>query len=149
MEEPEMVWNSLVSSNFFQALGTAPALGRTFTPAEVARGDRVLVVSRHLWQRAFAGSADAIGRTVNVDGLAYKLIGVMPADFEFPARFIRFVQLEECNRQGKSRPQSQIGIRLESGSKFAGGDIVLILPQGIVPFAQVRFRRIRRALREC
>jgi MacB-like periplasmic core domain len=54
--QPEMIWYAWVSTNFFQVLGVAPELGRTFTEQEVARGERVAVLDHQLWQRRFGGS---------------------------------------------------------------------------------------------
>jgi hypothetical protein len=50
------------------------------------------------------------------------------------------VLLEKRDRQGKSRAQNQLWIELKGGSKFAGGQVVLILLQSVVALAQVGFR---------
>ena len=60
-------------------------LGRTFTPADTAGGTSdVIVISHGLWQRRFGGAADIIGQTVQVNGRARTVIGVMPASFRLP-----------------------------------------------------------------
>ncbi len=81
-----------VAAGYFETLGVAPELGRTFTEAETqgespatpgAQGG-VAVVSHELWQRFLGGSRDAVGRTLPLDGRAYEVVGVMPAAFQDP-----------------------------------------------------------------
>lgn len=84
--EPESVQGAFVSSNLFDVMGVAPALGRAFTPEEEARRDRVVVLSYGLWMRRFGGSPDAIGKVLQIDGANSQIVGVMPATFQFPAR---------------------------------------------------------------
>ncbi len=60
-------------------------LGRIFTPADTAGGTSdVIVISHGLWQRRFGGGADIIGRSIQVNGVARTIIGVMPASFRLP-----------------------------------------------------------------
>src|ERR1044071_3587114 len=73
----------LVSGNFFDVLGVRAALGRALTPADdVADGAHpVAVISHGLWQRDFGGDPGVVGRTLNVNGHAFQIVGVMPAAF--------------------------------------------------------------------
>jgi putative ABC transport system permease protein len=74
-----------VSANFFDVLGVAPAAGRLFTPSEEQTGlDQVAVVSHGMWQRRFGGDPQLIGKTVQLNGWSYTVIGIMPKDFDFP-----------------------------------------------------------------
>ena len=84
LAEPEQVLGEYVSANLFSLLGVKPALGRTFTPDDEQRRERVVVLSYGLWQRRFGGSADIVGRTVEINGQNTQVIGVMPAGFFFP-----------------------------------------------------------------
>jgi putative ABC transport system permease protein len=85
--EPERLTGSRVTGNFFDVLGRAPALGRTFSTEEMQLGThRVAILSHALWQRRFGGGADALGRKLKLNEEIYTVIGVMPADFRFPAR---------------------------------------------------------------
>jgi putative ABC transport system permease protein len=73
------------SSNLFNVLKAAPAIGRTFLPAEeVAGGDRVVLVGHRLWQGQFEGDSQLVGRTILLNGNGYTVIGIMPRDFRFP-----------------------------------------------------------------
>ena len=74
-----------VAGDIFAALGTAPMLGRGFTPEETkVSGPRVVVLSHGLWQRAFASDRNIIGREINMSGRTHTVIGVMPPGWKFP-----------------------------------------------------------------
>ncbi len=78
-----------ISANTIRILGVEPALGRSFLPDEERPGaGRVVILSHALWQRSFGGDANVLGRTCQLDGEAYTVIGVMPAGFWFPQRNI-------------------------------------------------------------
>jgi len=73
------------TANMFTVLRANAMLGRTFSPGEGEPGaDRVAVLSRAFWQRHFGGSPGAIGATVQLDAQPYTVIGIMPAEFDFP-----------------------------------------------------------------
>jgi putative ABC transport system permease protein len=74
------------SASIFPMLGLKPLLGRTFTEEEDIAGAKVVVLSYDLWRGTFGDDPNAIGRTIELDGAAYQVIGVMPADFDFPYR---------------------------------------------------------------
>ena len=85
--QPERLRGSRVTVDFFQVLGRSPVLGRAFTPEEEQfHGPHVAIISYGLWQRRFAGSRDALGQTMKMNEELYTVIGVMPADFQFPGR---------------------------------------------------------------
>jgi predicted permease len=66
-------------------LNIQPAIGRWFTAEDgVARAPDVVVLGDGLWRRAFNGSADAIGKTIQFNGRAHEVVGVLPPDFAFP-----------------------------------------------------------------
>jgi len=83
-EWPEQASGVLASSNLFAVLGVGPALGRGFTEAEEERRVPVAVLSHDLWERRFGASPDAVGRTVEVSGVPFEVVGVMPEGFAFP-----------------------------------------------------------------
>jgi predicted permease len=80
---PEMKAGFLVSGNFFDVLQVRPQLGRGFRPEEdaVPGRDAVTVISHDLWRDEFASSPDVIGRSVFVNGIDFKIVGVMPESF--------------------------------------------------------------------
>src|SRR5688572_22539430 len=84
--EPERLTSAGVTGNYFQALGVAPALGRTFQlENEKPALNQVTVLSYALWQKRFGGDPAIIGKTLILDGKPSEVIGVMPQDFTFPA----------------------------------------------------------------
>jgi putative ABC transport system permease protein len=88
-ESPERVSGALTSPNTFPLLGVAPILGRTFSAADEERRDRVAVLSYRLWQRRFGGTVDAIGKSLELDGRPFEIVGVMPDGFYFPAKDVQ------------------------------------------------------------
>ena len=73
-----------VSSPFFSILGVRPLLGRDFCDSDDHPGAApVGMLSYKLWAQRFGGDPHVIGRTIEVDGNAGTVIGVLPADFRF------------------------------------------------------------------
>ena len=85
--EAERVEAATVTANLFPLLGVQPFFGRGFLPEEEHAGrQRVVLLGHALWQRRFGGDRSIVGRSVNVDGFPYLVIGVMPPGFAFPDR---------------------------------------------------------------
>ncbi len=72
-----------VSGGFFDTLRVPAIIGRVLTPADDRRGCAApaAVISYGFWQREFAGSPSAIGRSLTLDGHAYDIVGITPASF--------------------------------------------------------------------
>jgi putative ABC transport system permease protein len=70
--------------DLFAALGVQPVVGRTFTAAEEKAGTNVAVISHSLWQRRFGGDQGISGKTIQLNGVVFQVIGVMPERFQFP-----------------------------------------------------------------
>ena len=87
-QEPERVITALVTPNIFHALRMPPLLGRTFDASDnaAAIADQV-VLGFGLWQRRFGGSREIVGQTIQVNGRARTVIGVMPESFKLPLDF--------------------------------------------------------------
>ena len=80
--EPEQVWGSQVTGNFFRLLGVTPALGRDFQSDDEQPGhDQVAILSYRFWQGHFGGDPGVIGQTIRIDDNPYTVIGVLPRDF--------------------------------------------------------------------
>jgi predicted permease len=67
-----------VGASFFDVLGLRPALGRFFLPEEDAGGANRVVLSWGLWQEAFGADPSVVGRTIELSGFAYTVVGVAP-----------------------------------------------------------------------
>jgi predicted permease len=75
------------SASLFNLLGVKPQLGRTFSAAEDQKGaDGTAILSNALWHGAFGSDPQVLGRVIRLNGLPYKIIGVMPRSFQFPSR---------------------------------------------------------------
>ena len=83
--EPEQINADRVTANFFALLGVRPALGRGFLAEEeqVGGNDDVVVLSHGFWQRRFAGDSAVLGRTLQLSGRAYTVVGIAPERFVF------------------------------------------------------------------
>ena len=83
-EWPERLSGVKAAAGLLPLLGVAPAMGRTFSEAEERALAPVAVIGDALWRRRFAGAPDALGRTVEIAGERFEVIGVMPPEFGFP-----------------------------------------------------------------
>lgn len=82
--QPEQVQSAMVSASFFDVFQVKPLHGRLFNPADDEPGiPRIAVISHSLWARKYASDPDAIGRGIVLDGQAWEIVGVLPADFGF------------------------------------------------------------------
>src|SRR4029453_10296266 len=83
--EPERLPAARVSSELFPLLGVQPQLGRVFLADEDVPGrDHVVVISNELWRPHYSADPQMVGRTISIDGVAYEVVGVLPASFHFP-----------------------------------------------------------------
>jgi putative ABC transport system permease protein len=77
---PVSLQGARVTPGFFKVLGVVPAQGRTFLPGEgVAGNDQVVLLSHELWVDRFASDPNAVGKSAEIDGEPYMIVGVMPA----------------------------------------------------------------------
>ncbi|MGH7649546.1 MAG: ABC transporter permease, partial [Gemmatimonadaceae bacterium] len=82
--EAERVAGYMISSSFFHTLGVGPLLGRVFrSDDDVIGAGPVVVLGGGFWKRRFGGSRAIIGTSIDLNGTAYTVIGVMPPDFTF------------------------------------------------------------------
>jgi macrolide transport system ATP-binding/permease protein len=74
---------SIVSANYFDALGVRPILGRGFEPTEDFGRDAhpVVVVSYQMWKERFHGDPAIVGRAQMLNGMPHTIIGVAPENF--------------------------------------------------------------------
>ena len=84
--EPERLDGRRVSANLFDFLGVKPIVGRTFVPEEDKPGAKVVLLNESLWQRRFGGDRSVIGRTLNLNGEPYTVIGVLPHSVRLPSQ---------------------------------------------------------------
>ena len=82
--EGERLSGYMISADFFNSLGVAPILGRTFRVDDDQLGaGPVVVLSGGFWKRKFGSSPDVIGKPITLNGTAYTIVGVIPDSFSF------------------------------------------------------------------
>jgi len=77
--------SAMASGSYFGTLGVTASLGRLFGPADdVPGGPPVAVISYGYWQSRFGGAPDVVGRTLDLAGLPYTIVGVASRGFTGP-----------------------------------------------------------------
>ena len=80
--EPERVELATVTANFFPLFGVTPQYGRNFLPEEeVPQGPHVVMLSDRLWRSRYGADPRIVGSTIQLDGVAHTVVGVLPRDF--------------------------------------------------------------------
>jgi predicted permease len=85
--EAQLVNGVMASGRFFEVLGVPAILGRAFTPDnDVRKGAgidnrQVAVISYAFWQTRYAGAADVIGKSIDLDRIPFTIVGVTPPEF--------------------------------------------------------------------
>ncbi len=76
-----------VTRDMLNVLRLKLVMGRNFLPEEDRpKGDKVALLGYGLWQRAFSGDRDVLGRIIVLDNEPYKIVGVLPKEAVFPDR---------------------------------------------------------------
>jgi putative ABC transport system permease protein len=119
---PERLRGLVATPSFFATLGREPSLGRGFTEAEGTPGqDRVVVLTHEVWTSRFGRDPGIVGRDIRLNGERYRVVGVLPADFEVPARDIGLIvpfafTPEQMSDQERGREYSAMIARLRPGA---------------------------------
>jgi len=83
--DPVLLEGIRASAGFFPSLGVTPALGRFYTAEEDRPGhEHVIVLGDRLWRERFGGDRTILGRSIDLNGFGYTVVGVMPPGFSFP-----------------------------------------------------------------
>jgi predicted permease len=84
---PEQLRALAVTPSFFSTLGRQPFLGRAFSEDEAKpEADKFVILTYGLWNSRFGADRSIVGRDIRVNGEAYRVVGVLPDDFEIPSR---------------------------------------------------------------
>lgn len=116
----EPVHGLQVGVNFLKTLGVQPILGRDFLSAEDSAGASPVLLLRYgTWQKRFGGRPDIVGHTVNLSGVAYTVVGVLPQEFEFaPREIAEFIAplrpISDCDKRRSCHDLDSVG-RLKEG----------------------------------
>ena len=78
----------LISNDLFPFLGLKPELGRNFLPDEEQPiNNRVVILSQSVWHRGFANDPDIIGKSIQLDGASFTVVGVMGEQYPLETDF--------------------------------------------------------------
>ena len=137
----EGIW---VSGNYFDALGVPPFLGRVFTSEDDQRGGGadgpVAVISYDTWQRRYGGSLDVLGKTLRIDRVAFKVVGVAPEgffgtdvgsrfDIAVPLASERLVRGEESRLYNQRSRWVRVMARMKDGQSLTAAEEALRVVQ--------------------
>ena len=130
--EPQRLVGVKATAHYFDVYGIKPVLGRAFLPEEDAPGkEHVVVLSNPFWQRVFGGDAKVIGRSVQLNGESYTVIGVAPPKFGQASKVDVWMPMAfgPEDRDNKNRGAHYINAagRLKPGVTFAQADAELKL----------------------
>ncbi len=120
-DEPVRLYGAAADATFFTTLGVEPILGRTFLASDDQPGaQRVVVLGEGIWRSLFAGDEDIVGRSVQLNGLAYAVIGIAPGTLKIPNREQLWVALA-THPYGDNRSQERDNTYLEVVARLAPG----------------------------
>src|SRR5688572_24151672 len=75
-----------VTPEFFTTLGAGPVMGRTFDESETitpVENTGVAILTDFYWRQHFSSDPNVLGKEIRVNGVARKIVGVLPPDFRF------------------------------------------------------------------
>ena len=122
---PEQLRALAVTPSFFSTLRRQPFLGRGFTEEEARPdADRFAILTYGLWTSRFGEDRSIVGRDVRVNGEAFRVVGVLPADFQLPSREVAMLvpfafTPQQMSDAGRGNEFSQMIARLRPGATIA------------------------------
>ncbi|MCA1560063.1 MAG: ABC transporter permease [Acidobacteria bacterium] len=123
--QPEQIRGLAVTPSFFTTLQRQPFLGRAFNEDEARTGaDKFAILTYGLWNSRFAADLAIVGRDVRLNGEPYRIVGVLPADFDLPSREVAILvpfsfTPQQMSDQGRGNEFSSMIARLRPGATIA------------------------------
>lgn len=120
--DPTSATVTQVQTTFFDTLGIAPIIGRSFTKGEDMAGrNQVALLSYAFWHRNFGGSTGTIGKTVDLNAERYTVIGILPPNFRFPGTTDVWVPIDMTSKQFSQRGNHGLNVigRIKRGVTLA------------------------------
>ncbi len=114
-----------VTADLFPLLGARPVVGRTFDGAQFeSTAASEVILSHELWQRRFAGERDIVGRTIQLSGKTFTVVGVVQPGFELPtyqkiALWLPYDRSRDPESEGRGNHYLQVLGRLAPGATLA------------------------------
>jgi putative ABC transport system permease protein len=117
----------LVTGNYFDVMGLAPVLGRTFDARDDGAGaDPVMMLTHEYWHRRFGGDPAIVGSTVTAGGRAVQVVGVLQPAPYFPGRIDAFMNMVNSEHHlsatmvtGRTHRMTEMMARLAPGATVA------------------------------
>jgi len=121
---PERLRGANVTWRWFEVFGAKAKLGRVFQPEEDRpNANQVVVLSYAAWKRLFGQDAGAVGRTIELNQLPYRIVGVMGPEFRWPVDVDLWVPLgladSEYTENNRFNESYNAMARLKPGLAFA------------------------------
>jgi putative ABC transport system permease protein len=131
-ERPVRIDAMFSNHELLPMLGVQPHLGRFFDASEDRPGDySVILLGYNVWQRAFGGDPEVIGRTIQMDAMPVKVIGVMPAGFDFLDRAEAWMPANlDVAKENRNSHNWHAIVRLKDGVSFEAFQDELVALRG-------------------
>ena len=105
-----------VSTNYLTLLGIQPRLGRGFVAADGSAGVHSAIISDHVWRERFGSDPNVVGRSIMLDGSAYRVVGVLaPGQLLPDANFGQIRSEDVLTALPAHLPAAQRGARMSGG----------------------------------
>jgi predicted permease len=134
--EPERLLGARTTGGVFRLLGRQPLIGRAIMDSDISsETQNPIVLSEPLWRNRFGADPNILGRTISLDDATHVIVGVMPADFHFPARGTDFWRAMRFIAQNGDNDRTnhylQVVARLKAGVTFeaARSEMVVLADQ--------------------
>ncbi len=120
--QAEQLRGLAVTPSFFSTFQRQPFLGRGFTEDEAQpEADNFAILTYALWNSRFAADRAIVGRDIRMNGEAYRVVGVLPADFDLPSRDVAVLvpfafTPQQMSDQGRGNEFSSMIARLKPGA---------------------------------
>src|SRR5436190_16741928 len=118
-DRPRRATGATANAELLEALAVPPERGRWFRREETSvGGPAVVILSHELWQSSFGAREDLVGQPIEIDGVSYEVIGIMPCGFDLMDKRIEMwlpLQLAPTTRQFRSSHFLSVLGRLKNG----------------------------------
>ncbi len=123
--EPVELMGGRISAGFFETLGVAPQLGRTFAAAEFGSGaERVALIANGLWQERFGSDPSVVGQSIRLNDEIFTVVGIMPDALQFPIDGLKvWLPLEMNESQPDDRHFLHVVGRLKDNKTVAEAQV--------------------------
>jgi len=118
----ERVEGYQVTAGFFPLLGMPAQFGRAITAGDFEAGHTsVVVLSYGFWQRHLGADLGIVGKSLHLNGQEFTVVGIMPADFDYPVGAEAWAPLDLGAAQNADRAGHYLEVigRLKSGTTMA------------------------------